>query len=114
GILWTPDNASAGLPLVLVGHGGKSEKRNPADLALARRLVRHHGVAAYAIDHGERGPIVDTGDGRAQSEFLALWKRSDTFDRMNTDWSATLDELLASGRFNRARIGYWGLSMGTI
>ena len=106
-----------GLPLVLVGHGGKSEKRNPADLALARRFVRHHGVAACAIDaidHGERGPIVDTGDGPAQPEFLALWKRPDTFDRMNADWCATLDELLASGRFDPARVGYWGLSMGTI
>jgi hypothetical protein len=33
---------------------------------------------------------------------------------MNADWTATLDPLLASGRFDPARIGYWGLSMGTI
>ena len=117
GILWAPEQATSRLPLVLIGHGGKSEKRNPADLALARRFVRRHGVAVCAIDaidHGERGPIVDTGDGPAQPEFLALWKRPDTFDRMNADWSATLDELLDSGRFDPARIGYWGLSMGTI
>ena len=116
-LLWAPDNAADGLPLVLIGHGGKSEKRNPTDLALARRFVRRHGVAACAIDaidHGERGPIVDTGDGPAQPEFLALWKRPDTFGRMNADWSATLDALLASGTFDPARIGYWGLSMGTI
>lgn len=117
GILWAPERAADRLPLVLVGHGGKSKKRNPADLALARRLVRHHGVAACAIDaidHGERGPIVDTGDGPAQPEFLALWKQPDTFDRMNADWSATLDALLATNRFDPAGIGYWGLSMGTI
>jgi dienelactone hydrolase len=106
-----------GLPLVLIGHGGKSQKRNPFDLSLARRFVRRHGVAVCAIDaidHGERGPIVDTGDGPAQPEFLELWKRTDTFDRMNADWMVTLDELLATGMFEPGAIGYWGLSMGTI
>jgi dienelactone hydrolase len=117
GILWAPEQPAGLMPLVLIGHGGKSEKRNVASLSLARRLVRRHGIAACAIDaidHGERGPIVDTGDGPPQSEFVELWRRSDTFDRMNADWMATLDELLASGRFDPARIGYWGLSMGTI
>jgi dienelactone hydrolase len=117
GILWEPEEAAGRLPLVLLGHGGKSEKRNPASLSLARRLVRRHGIAVCAIDaidHGERGAIVDTGDGPLQAEFMALWKRSDTFDRMNADWAATLDELLASERFDPARIGYWGLSMGTM
>lgn len=117
GILWEPEEAQFGLPLVLIGHGGKSEKRNAASLAMARRLVRHHGIAVCAIDaidHGERGPIIDTGDGPPQPEYIELWKRADTFDRMNADWAATLDELLASARFDPARIGYWGLSMGTV
>jgi len=117
GIVWMPEDPTGALPLVLMGHGGKSEKRNAASLAMARRLVRRHGIAACAIDaidHGERGPIVDTGDGPPQPEYIELWKRPDTFDRMNADWTATLDELLASGRFDPARIGYWGLSMGTV
>ena len=117
GILWMPEEPAGLVPLVLIGHGGKSHKRNPADLAIARRFVRRHGVAACAIDaisHGERGPIVDTGDGPAQPEYLGLWKEPDTFDRMNTDWSATLDALLESGRFRAGSIGYWGLSMGTV
>jgi dienelactone hydrolase len=117
GILWAPAEVKDKLPLVLIGHGGKSEKRNVASLALARRFVRRHGVAVCAIDainHGERGPIIDTGDGPAQPEFIELWRRSDTFDRMNADWSATLDALLASGMFDPECIGYWGLSMGTI
>jgi dienelactone hydrolase len=112
-----PEEPTVPVPLALIGHGGKSEKRNPASLALARRLVRRHGIAACAIDaidHGERGPIVDTGDGPAQPEFIDLWRHPDTFDRMNADWTATLDALLASGRFNSARVGYWGLSMGTM
>jgi dienelactone hydrolase len=117
GILWAPDEAAGSLPLVLMGHGGKSEKRNAAGLAMARRFVRRHGIAVCAIDaidHGERGPIIDTGDGPPQPEYVELWKRPDTFDRMNADWAATLDALLASDRFDPARIGYWGLSMGTM
>ena len=117
GILWMPADPPGAVPLVLMGHGGKSEKRNPAGLALARRFVRRHGIAVCAIDaidHGERGPIIDTGDGPPQAEYLALWKRTDTFDRMNADWIATLDALLASRRFDPRRVGYWGLSMGTV
>jgi dienelactone hydrolase len=117
GILWMPAEPTQPVPLVLIGHGGKSEKRNPASLAIARRFVRRHGIAVCAIDaidHGERGPIIDTGDGPPQAEYLELWKRPDTFDRMNADWHATLDELLASDRFDPARVGYWGLSMGTV
>lgn len=117
GILWAPENPARAMPLVLMGHGGKSEKRNPASLAMARRFVRRHGVAVCAIDaidHGERGPIVDTGDGPAQQEYIELWKRPDTFDRMNADWKATLDALLALDRFDPGCVGYWGLSMGTV
>ena len=70
GILWMPEEPAKPLPLVLIGHGGKSEKRNAASLAIARRFVRRHGIAVCAIDainHGERGPIVDTGDGPPQA-----------------------------------------------
>jgi dienelactone hydrolase len=117
GILWSPEESAGSVPLVLMGHGGKSEKRNPAGLSMARRYVRRHGVAVCAIDaieHGERGPIIDTGDGPPQPEYIDLWTRADTFDRMNADWSATLDALLATGQFDAARIGYSGLSMGMV
>ena len=117
GILWMPAEPAGPVPLVLIGHGGKSHKRNEFDLSVARRFVRHYGIAACsidAIDHGERGPIIDTGDGPPQPEYLELWRRHDTFDRMNADWAATLDALVESGRFDADRIGYWGLSMGTV
>lgn len=117
GILWMPEEPTGPVPLVLVGHGGQSEKRNAAGLAMARLLVRRHGIAACAIDaidHGERGPIRDSGDKVGHPAYHELWKRPDTFDRMNADWSATLDALLESGRFDAARVGYWGLSMGTM
>ena len=73
-----PEEPASAVPVVLMGHGGKSEKRNAAGLAMARRFVRHHGIAVCAIDaidHGERGPIRDTGDGPPQQEYVELWKR---------------------------------------
>lgn len=117
GILWMPAEPTGPVPLVLMGHGGQSEKRNPAGLALARRFVRRHGIAVAAIDaidHGERGNIVVTDDPAGHPDYVALWKRPGTFDRMVGDWTATLDALLASARFDPARLGYWGLSMGTM
>ena len=117
GILWMPEEPAGPVPLVLIGHGGQSEKRNPGGLALARRFVRRHGIAACAIDapeHGERGNIVVTEDLAGHPDYIALWKNPGTFDRMVGDWRAVLDELLASNRFDTARIGYWGLSMGTM
>jgi hypothetical protein len=61
GVLWTPEQAATAWPrpLILLGHGGSQDKRAPNMVALARRLVRHHGIAAAAIDlplHGDRMP----------------------------------------------------------
>jgi dienelactone hydrolase len=117
GVLWMPEEPEGKVPLVLMGHGGQSEKRNAGGLALARRFVRRHGIAVAAIDaieHGERGNIVVTDDPAGHPDYIALWKRPDTFDRMNADWQATLDALLESDRFDADRLGYWGLSMGTM
>jgi dienelactone hydrolase len=117
GILWSPELTADPMPLVLMGHGGQSEKRNPGGLAMARRFVRRHGIAVAAIDaidHGERGDIRNTGDPAGHPAYRALWKRPDTFDRMVADWQATLDALLATEMFDGGRVGYWGLSMGTM
>ena len=117
GILWMPEEPAGLVPLVLMGHGGQSEKRNENGLGLARKFVRRHGIAVAAIDaidHGERGPIRATDDPAGHPAYIELWKRPGTFDRMNEDWKATLGELLASGRFDAEKLGYWGLSMGTM
>ena len=115
GILWTPEGITDPLPLVLVGHGGSSEKRNPNGLALARRLVRHNELAVAAIDaidHGERGSI--RSDTPNSPEYAAIWQRPDTFDRMVADWKAVLDALAGLPEVDADRVGYWGLSMGTM
>lgn len=117
GIFWSPAEAAGPVPLVLMGHGGQSEKRNPNGLALARRFVRRHGVAVAAIDaidHGERGSIAVTDDPAGHPAYIDLWKRPDTFDRMIADWQATLDVLAGLPGIDAGRVGYWGLSMGTM
>jgi dienelactone hydrolase len=103
--------------LVLIGHGGQSEKRNPMGLALARRFARRNGMAAVAIDaidHGERGDIEVVDDPAGHPSYIALWQRPDTFDRMVADWQATLDAVSVLPEIDAERVGYWGLSMGTM
>ncbi len=104
-VLWTPAaSADAPLPLVLIGHGGAGHKLDDSRLDLARRYIAA-GLAAAAIDgpwHGERARSrpEDWGDTAANS--------------MVADWRATLDELAALPEIDERRVGYGGVSMGTI
>jgi dienelactone hydrolase len=115
GILWAPEDATAPTPLVLIGHGGSGHKRDAHLLSLSRRLVRHHGIAAATIDgpiHGDRVPEgVDISDPRKRR---AAFQRKGLVDAMVADWKATLDALQKLPELGVARVGYWGLSMGTM
>ena len=107
GIVWTPEGVSATRPLVLIGHGGTGHKRMDYVLALARRLVRHRGYAAAAIDgpgHGDREGAFDRN----------AWMTKDVIDSMVADWKATRDALQALPEIGNRPLGYWGLSMGTM
>jgi dienelactone hydrolase len=117
GIVWTPEGAEGPRPLVLLGHGGTLHKRAPYILALARRLVRHLGFAAAAIDgptHGDRRK--DGADDRdlIREDFQEALDRAETTDEMIEDWKTTLEALRAVPEIGSGPIGYWGLSMGTI
>lgn len=130
GISWTPEAASAPVPTILIGHGGTQHKRVPNVLALGRRVVRHLGFAAVAIDapgHGDR--ITDpaaaetarkrleqriaSGERRmdlASDEAKAFIERS---ERGVGEWQATVDAVQAQP-WSDGRFGYWGVSMGTV
>ena len=114
GLLWTPE-ATPASALVLLGHGGASHKRQGYVVALARRLVRHHGFAAAAIDgpvHGERRADPESAIG---TEFWDLWRNDPTMtDEMVADWRATLDALQEPAVLGNTPVGWWGISMGTI
>lgn len=118
GLLWTPEESQPATALILLGHGGKGDKRQGYILALARRLVRHHGFAAAAIDgpvHGERRNDVTTDGDADEANFAQIWRDDSTVtDEMVSDWRAVLDALQAPTVLGSAPVGYWGLSMGTI
>ena len=106
GVLWTPDGASGRVPLVLLGHGGAGHKRDESRLERARAYVRRHGIAAAAIDgpfHGDRA----AAGGQQRYDGAVV-------DQMVGDWTATLDALLDLGEFDTTRVGYGGVSMGTM
>jgi dienelactone hydrolase len=127
GLLWTPEGARGPRPLVLIGHGGTQNKRVPNLLSLARRLVRHHGIAAAAIDapnHGERQPpeeverqnelrsALQRGQGRPVSSDR-MRQMTDRAAQVSGEWKAVLDALLPLPGIEGGPVGYWGLSMGT-
>lgn len=135
GLWWMPEGASGPRPTVLIGHGGTQHKRVPNVLSLARRLVRHLGYCAVAIDapgHGDRitdpeaartaqrnlqrrmvegrragAPVPPVADEQAARDMAARTAKG------VAEWKALLDklqeyELTAGGPY-----GYWGVSMGT-
>jgi dienelactone hydrolase len=72
-----------------------------------------YGWCAAAIDgpvHGERGPVTDASD----PAYRQMWQRPEIVQDMIDDWKATLDALSALGEVDSARVGYWGVSMGTM
>ncbi|MGQ0743402.1 MAG: alpha/beta hydrolase [Acidimicrobiales bacterium] len=116
GLMWTPADPPGPVPMVLIGHGATRHKRIDYVLALARRLVRHHGLAAAAIDgpgHGDRRSA-PADEVTLFGEFLSEWSRPDTVDDMIADWQAAMAHLLTRPEVDPAVVGYWGLSMGTI
>jgi dienelactone hydrolase len=118
GLVWTPEDAPAPLPLVLIGHGASGSKREPYVVAVARRFVRHHGFAAVAIDgpiHGDRRADGGASPDLAFLEFGQLWRDDPTMtDQMVEDWRAVLDAVRDLGDVGAGPLGWWGLSMGTI
>lgn len=113
GAFWAPDDGEGPQPLILMGHGGGSHKRAERMLMLGQMFARDYGWCAAAIDgpmHGGRGGIVESSDPR----YSEIWKREDVVESMVEDWRATLDVLSTLPEVDSARVGYWGVSMGTM
>ena len=132
GIVWCPEAAIGPRPTVILGHGGVVHKRAPEVLGLARRLVRHRGYAAVALDapeHGERITDADAARARRRSVQARIDQgpsaglpiamdanqRAGFAARMGAhvrELTALVDDLTTTGLIDD-RLGYWGLSMGT-
>ncbi len=117
GLLWTPEGAMGARPLVLLGHGGSGDKRMGYIMAMGRRLVRHSGYAACAIDgpvHGDRIPEGFNRDDMSRDEFRSIAYTETTADNMIADWKFVLENIQKLDEVGKGPIGYWGVSMGTI
>jgi dienelactone hydrolase len=113
GVLWCPAERSGLRPLVLMGHGGSAHKRNDRMVMLGRKFAADYGWCAAAIDgpvHGERGPVTSATD----PAYRQMWQRPEIVQDMIDDWKATLDALSTFDQVDKARVGYWGVSMGTM
>ena len=110
GVVWRPLRATGARPLVLMGHGGTGHKRSDKLTRMAEIFTTTYGWWAVAIDgpvHGARGPVND-------SAYREMWKRPTVVQDMIDDWTAVLDALTTLEEIDKTRIGYWGVSMGTM
>lgn len=113
GVLWGPAEATGPQPVVLMGHGGSGHKRNERMQLLGQLFANEYGWFAASIDgpvHGERGPVTDP----TQPEFRAMWQEGNPVKEMIADWQITLTGLIDLDEIDGARVGYWGVSMGTM
>jgi dienelactone hydrolase len=122
GLAWNPTDRDE-WPTILIGHGGTQHKRTPGVLSLARRLARHLGVGAVAIDapdHGDRrsepqdSPAPTEMRRRVASMSPEQAKAMAERNQLGVaEWRATLDALQETPGFAAGPFGYWGVSMGT-
>jgi dienelactone hydrolase len=113
GVLWRPPEPDGATPLVLMGHGGSGHKRNERMVQLGRMFSGDYGWCAAAIDgpaHGDRGPVTQSTD----PAYREIWQRENPVGDMVDDWKAVLDDLSGLECVDSNRIGYWGVSMGTM
>lgn len=113
GLLWQSVDVQGARPLVLLGHGGSGHKRSAKMLKMAHIFAGEFGWHAASIDgpvHGGRGGVADAGD----PAYRQMWQRAGIVEAMIEDWRATLDALVESIAVDSERIGYWGVSMGTM
>ena len=113
GVVWYPAQTSGPRPLVLMGHGGSGHKRSAKMLRLGQMFSADCGWWAVAIDgpaHGGRGGVTNASD----PLYRQMWQRSDIVQDMIDDWHTVLDALSTLSELDMARVGYWGVSMGTM
>lgn len=126
GVLWSPESAPDGAPLMLAGHPGGLDKKAPGHVARALDSVTIDGFHVVSIDapgHGDRPR--NAHDERWIAEFRrARAERSPSFGHILADysasvaaravpeWQATIDAVLALPEIGaHVPIGYSGMSL---
>jgi dienelactone hydrolase len=125
GVLWTPENATGGRPLILMGHGGGQHKQAPGIVERARRFVAEGGFAVAALDapgHGDRprsaeqDRIIAELRSRAQAGGeptpVVAALHNLLAGQAVPEWRVALDALQNLDHVGAGPVGYWGMSMG--
>lgn len=113
GVFWRPLQVADPRPVILMGHGGSGHKRNERMQMLGQMFSSKYGWCAAAIDgpvHGGRGPVTDANN----PEYRQMWQSENPVKDMIDDWRSTLDALCELDVLDANRVGYWGVSMGTM
>jgi len=113
GVFWYPEGGPNAEPLILMGHGGSGHKRSDHIVQLGQMFAADYGWCAASIDgprHGGRGSVTDASD----PEYKAMWQTDGIVEQTIDDWRSTLDALIQLGEVDSTRVGYWGMSMGTM
>ena len=117
GRAWFPEGSEIG-PIVLIGHGGSGSVLEDHVGALARGLVRTYGATCIAIEgpvHGLRRGERSSDPTLVMLDFSQVWASDPTMtDEMVADWRVVLSEISQECGLEDRRVGYWGLSMGTL
>ncbi|MCH9671039.1 MAG: alpha/beta hydrolase [Gammaproteobacteria bacterium] len=111
--LWGDIETAQRRPLILLGHGGSGHKLNSRMCELGAMYADEYDCIAVAIDgpvHGDRGPVSDAN----HPAYAQMWAQANPVQGMIADWAAVIDALMALPQVDPARIGYWGVSMGTM
>lgn len=124
-VLWAPERAAPGIPLVLLGHGGGQHRHHPA-LSGRARLLTDVGFRAVALDVGGHGPRPRTPYDEQEVAVLHAARTAGepigpVVERYNADlarrtvpeWRALLAALLAVPEIGDSPVGYWGVALGT-
>lgn len=112
GLIWSPLDAAAPLPVIILQHGATSRKEDDYIRLTALRWAAQ-GVICVAIDaneHGER----QTRARDPQAIWTRPWTRRDHAVQMCVDLQRTVDYLETRADADTSRLGYVGFSMGTI
>lgn len=124
-MLWTPQGACGGRPLILMGHGGGQHKKAPGIVARARRFVAECDFAVVAVDvpgHGDRpkdeeyNRIATENQARVEAgeELAPLLAGFQALVARQTvpEWRAVLDAVQRLRQVGAGPVGYWGVSLG--
>ena len=125
GVLWSPESAAGGAPLILMGHGGGLHKKAPGLVSRAHYFVGEFGFTVAAIDapgHGDRPRTAQDeqmvaairqarANGQPIGPSVVDYNRSVAV-RAVPEWRATIDALQALPEIGAdAPIGYAGMTL---